>query len=76
MYMAHCIAPGARYRTQGIGRGGVQNSGYRQRWGARQFTAVVGILGIVSKHDYALPAQYPKHSNAQGVSLRLESGLA
>ena len=37
--------------------------------GARRVGNVDGMRGIVRKHDCALPAQYTKHSNAQGHSL-------
>ena len=35
--------------------------------GARRVSNAEGICRIVSKHDCALPAQYTKHSNAQGL---------
>ena len=42
--------------------------------GARRVSNAVGIRRIVRKHDYALPAQYTKHSYASGVSLGLGLG--
>ena len=49
---------GIEFRVQGAGC----------RWGARRVSDAAGIHRIVRKHDCTLPAQYTKHSNAQGVS--------
>ena len=39
--------------------------------GARRVNNAEGVRRIVRKRDYALPAQYTKHSNVQGHSLGL-----
>ena len=39
--------------------------------GARRVSNAEGIRGIIRKHDYALPAQYTKHSNAWGGHIRV-----
>ena len=44
--------------------------------GARRVSNAEGIRRIVRKHDYALPAQYTKHSNARGHSLDLRGAFA
>ena len=54
----------------------IQGAGCRmQDAGARRVSNAEGIHRIVRKHDCAVPAQYTKHSNARGVSLRLQLGL-
>ena len=35
--------------------------------GARGVSNVVDIRRIIRKHDYAVPAQYPKYGNAWGL---------
>ena len=43
--------------------------------GARRLSNADGVRRMVRKHDCALPAQYTKHSNARGHSLRLGLGV-
>ena len=54
----------------------VQGAGCRvQDVGARRVSNAEGMRRMVRKHDCALPAQYTKHSNARGHSLRFGFGL-
>ena len=54
----------------------IQGAGCRvQGAGARRVSNPGGIRRIVRKHDCTLPAEYTKHSNAQGISLGLGLGL-
>ena len=43
--------------------------------GARRVSNAEDMRRVVRKHDCALPAQYTKHSNARGHSLRLRGSL-
>ena len=58
MVVGQRVATG--YRTHGI----------EKRWGARYDGALIGKRWG-ARYEGALPAQYPKHSKAQGVSIEL-----